>query len=558
MSKKVIYISIIFAIILSTIFSVTIEKSVYGANQYVQYIKSGIDAFPESYKEYLTKLSEQHPNWKFKAYYTGISWNELINNETVIGKNRIIASADSMWINSNGNTQSGYACASDGIIKYYLDPRNFLKNDVSVFQFLEMSYSNGSQNIEGVKGILKNTFMDKTIYIDGIGDISYAEIIMKAAEESKMSPYSIAIKILQEVGRDGKSNSITGTAPGYEGYYNFFNYGSYDTGNAVTNGLIYAKNKGWNNQYKAIVDGAKLVAGSYMLAGQNTAYFYKWDVVGESILEEGNTVAISSNECFNHQYMTNVQDPTSQASTLYNTYLNNGILNETLTFVIPIYENMGNLNKLPTSLTKNDGELYYSVGTWVNVRSGPGTNYSAVGMIASLDEVVAVIERKCANSNQMDWDKVKTGKGVVGYVASQYLKPCEVEEEIKTKIDEKGNIIVVPQTTVAEIKSTLGFTNIEVKNKEDQISQNEKVATGYKLKKLDTNEEKNIIVKGDVNGDGNITPLDYVKVKNYIMNVSTLNDIQIMAADANNDGNITPLDYVKIKNYIMNVSKIGL
>ena len=102
---------------------------------------------------------------------------------------------------------------ADGIIKYYLDPRNFLKNDVSVFQFLEMSYSNGSQNIEGVKGILKNTFMDKTIYINGIGDISYAEIIMKAAEESKMSPYSIAIKILQDTKNttDNMVNLITST-----------------------------------------------------------------------------------------------------------------------------------------------------------------------------------------------------------------------------------------------------------------------------------------------------------------------------------------------------------
>ena len=50
------------------------------------------------------------------------------------------------------------------------------------------------------------------------------------------------IKIFQEVGRNG-SNSVTGTYPGYEGYYNFFNFGAYDGGNAIENGLKYAKEK---------------------------------------------------------------------------------------------------------------------------------------------------------------------------------------------------------------------------------------------------------------------------------------------------------------------------
>ena len=108
-----------------------------------------------------------------------------------------------------------------------------------------------------------------------------------------MPEYHLAARIRQEQGA-GKSASSTanGTYTGYKGYYNFFNYGAYDTGNAVTNGLIYAKNHGWSNQNIAIVNGAKLLANDYMLAGQNTAYFYKWDVVGEVILEKGNTVTI--------------------------------------------------------------------------------------------------------------------------------------------------------------------------------------------------------------------------------------------------------------------------
>ena len=52
-----------------------------------------------------------------------------------------------------------------------------------------------------------------------------------------MSPYSIASKIIQEVGTKG-SNSVSGTYSGYEGYYNFYNLGAYDTGNAIVNGLM--------------------------------------------------------------------------------------------------------------------------------------------------------------------------------------------------------------------------------------------------------------------------------------------------------------------------------
>ena len=57
--------------------------------------------------------------------------------------------------------------------------------------------------------------------------------------------------------------------------------------------------------------------------------------------------------------------------------------------------------------------------------------------------------------------------------------------------------------------------------------------------------------KGDVNGDGKITPADYVKIKNHIMGNTTLAGASKAAADVNGDGNITPADYVKVKNKIM-------
>ena len=133
MSKKIIILLIIVAIL--SMFIVPINK-VNAATTYTQSLKSGISSFPKEYQTVLEQIQKLHPNWTFEAYNTGISWDTLILNETAThGRNRVISGSDYSWKCSCGNLASGYVCASDGITKYYLDPRNFL-NEVNVFQFL--------------------------------------------------------------------------------------------------------------------------------------------------------------------------------------------------------------------------------------------------------------------------------------------------------------------------------------------------------------------------------------------------------------------------------------
>ncbi len=65
-----------------------------------------------------------------------------------------------------------------------------------------------------------------------------------------------------------------------------------------------------------------------------------------------------------------------------------------------------------------------------------------------------------------------------------------------------------------------------------------------------------VVIKGDVNSDGKISPLDYVVIKNHIMQSTLITGSEYLkAADFDNDGNVKPLDYVKIKNYIMDRSE---
>lgn len=544
-------------------------SNAYSIN-YTQTVKSGIDAFPESYRPYLRQIQAQHPKWTFDAYYTGIPWSDLVTYETDHGHNRVIQTADALWKCSCGNVASGYACASSSIIQYYMDPRNFLDSDKKIFQFLESSYNN-NYKIEVVQSIIKNSFMKGNVTFKKDGQdvtMSYAQIIMEAASASQMSPYAIAIKILQEVGSNG-SNAVTGTytftyidGNQYSGYYNFFNYGAYDTGSAVTNGLCYAKDRGWDTPYKAIIEGAQKYGADYTAKGQNTIYFTKWDVVGTKILKPGQSQTVtasstSSNQLFRHQYMTNIQDPNSQSSRLYNTYSDNDILDEALNFVIPVYNDMPTANKLPSSLNPADGDLYYTTGTDIMVRAEPRKNGARVDCIAARDTIVTVLERKTAYNDGLEWDKVKLANGNIGYMASKYLSPCGTSNTKKAEIS-GTNVRAIPNVSVKDLANSLGISNYEITKDGNKKADTDVTGTGYKLKDKSNNKEYVIVVLGDVNGDGQVKATDYMKIKNYIMGTSILSEIEKKAADVNKDGEIKATDYMKIKNHIMGTSVITM
>lgn len=551
MIKKILIMLII--VVLFSLFIFPINK-VYAATTYKQSLKSGISNFPKEYQDALNQIQKLHPKWNFEAYYTGIPWNTLILNETAThGRNRVINSSDLSWKCSCGNVASGYACASEGITKYYLDPRNFL-NEVNIFQFLEISYNPKIHTVAGVKSAVSNSFLNKEVTYTLIEkqkneegkevDVEkeytkhYADIIIEAAKQSNMSPYSIATKIIQEVGTNG-SDSVSGNYEGYKGYYNFYNLGAYDTGNAIVNGLKYARDKGWNNPYTAIIEGAKEIANSYTNAGQNTAYFYKWDVVGTSILKEGNTQTVSSSNMFWHQYMTNVQDPTSQSKSLYNTYAKNNLLGESLNFIIPIYDNMPSENAMPSGFTTDDGDLYYVNCTdGLAVREKPSTSAKKIGTLYK-NTLVVMLERECAEANGYKWDKVKLSNGLTGYIASKYLtfKSASTSKAYEYK---DNNIIIVPGTSLDQIdKSATG-----------------ELKTGSKIKI--NGKEYTAVVLGDTNGDGYIDSRDSLQILRYQVGKFKLKNEYLKSADANHDGEVDSRDSLKILKYQVGKDKINI
>ena len=573
--KNFFIITIILTILISIIhiFFVPSESKALSGS-YTQYVKSGISAFPESYQKQLAYLKYLHPNWEFKAYYTGIDWSELTSSEAenacrknTIHKGNLLDPSALCICGYMGD--SGYYCASAKTVNYYLDPRNFM-GEAMVFQFLDLS--NGS-------GVTRNVVANA---VNGTYLTQYIDDIMSAANEVGISPLHIVATIFQEIGRTGNPRAISGTVPGYEGLYNFYNYGATDGAGAVERGLAKAREYGWTNPRFALTDGArKALANGYISAGQTTKYFYKFDVVGNEILTESKGQKTYSKDYFySNQYMTNLRDPSSQAGTLYDIYAESGILDEKLTFTIPVYNNMPGKVAAPTSLT--GGNLYYidSLKKYgVEFRSSPGG--ASQGNVYK-DTVVEMLE------NQGYWSKVKIRAATtysnkvwnsvekIGYVATEYLTKLGTEvPDYRNQVDmgngapttgtvtgnadfkvEGQNMKMTPATTAKDVKAKYAGAVIKKADGTDISNTSDLIGTGATITIDGTTYT--VVKLGDINGDGDITPADYVKVVNKIMGTSNLDSIKTSAADINKDNDITPADYVKIVNQIMGYSSIEL
>ena len=562
------------------VFFVKSEVNAAISSSYTQYIKSGISSFPESYQVKLAYLKWLHPNWEFKAYYTGIDWSELTSTDAenrcmvnTIHKGNILDPAVLCKCGTMGDY--GYYCASRLAVNYYLDPRNFM-SETMVFQFLDLASTEGVGR-EVVVNTVAGTYLEP-----------YANDIFDAAFESGISPLHIVATIFQELGRENPSRIISGTVPGYEGLYNFYNYGATDGEGNIERGLEKAREYGWTTPRFAIIDGAKRVlASNYIAAGQTTKYFYKFYVVPNEIFKESDgTKTFKIGDFYNHQYMTNLRDPSSQAGTLYKIYNENRVLDQKLTFVIPVYNNMpAEPAPVPTSLHGDETYGLFFVNTafegGVILREGPGTWYNSLGTLYRGSIVLHIgVEGnygkvKILAATDFNWDTRQWNyEEKIGYVTNEYLTKLGsvVIPDYRDQVDmgtggsgpivspgagefkineEDSTIVMTPETTARTINSkykdaVIIWTNgTDISNTDNLIVTNSTIKIGEKVYKA--------VKLGDVNCDGFIKASDYVLIKNYIMNPesSALSPIQLKAADVKVDNEIKGSDYVLIKNYIM-------
>ena len=491
--------------------------------------ESSISQFPESYRPYLRHIHEMYPYWQFKPVNTGISWDTLVDNE--INKSGQVKSliyctsyaphynwrSTSVGYNYKTDTWSYYDgpywfAASDALVKYYLDPRTYLYEDY-IFVFESLSYQAGMQNESGVEAILAGSFMSHACP-EG-SPYTYAQIIMSAAQQSGVSPYHIASRIRLEMGAEGGICSF-GNSSSYPGIYNFYNIGAFDSadGSAAVSGLSWAASEGsygrpWNSAAKSIVGGAQFLGASYINVGQDTLYTQKFNVTNTDSL-------------FWHQYMSAVQAPAVECLTNYEAYRDNNLLGSTMVFKIPVYTDMPDqaVSKPSDSGNPNNWLAELNVSGYSLTPSfavNKTTKYSLI-VPESLEQIT--VSAKPVNGNA----SVK-GTGTI-------------------KIKKGTNVISITVTAQS------GSTRV------------------YKLSVVRGNagDGTNIIddgggssasgIKGDLNGDGNISAVDIVKVQRLIVGLDALTDDALARGDINGDGKISAIDVVKLQRHIVGLELI--
>ena len=484
--KKIIIISSIIVLIILFIILFTIFNSNKAEDDKILTRQMRLsDTFPSSYKPYIDELEKKYPNWEFKALYTNLDWKYVIDNENVFGKNLVPKSYSDSWKNTkkgeyNVEVDSGWVDSSRSAVEYAMDPRNFL-NYVRVFQFEELSYNSRTNTVSSIEKILYGTeFYNKIVeYKNSSGtnivtDKKYSDLILSAAKTSSVSAFHLASRIKQEVGPFLSHSSISGTVSGYEGLYNFYNIGATSSSEpmgAIINGLKYAKDgKGassstktkylipWNTKERAITGGAKFIGSSYINLGQNTIYLQKFHVYDTT-----------DDELFWHQYMTNVLAPYSESKLIYTGYANSNLLNSSMSFVIPVYNNMPELPCTSPAISSSDfttdnTKVYADVETSLNVRSGPGTSYESLTTIPSGTKMTRIAKGK--QKGEL-WDRVKLESGLVGYVFQTYVEevPDVQVEKITLSLDKttinKGERIKIKASISPEdaVDKTLKYSS---------------------------------------------------------------------------------------------------
>ena len=107
--------------------------------------KTNLNAFPASYRPYIQSLISAHPNWTFVPMNTNLNWNTVIRQEMAPARNLVPLDSMESWKMSNQVLSAPYwVQASESIVRYYIDPRNFLNED-SVFQFEMLSFNSACQ-----------------------------------------------------------------------------------------------------------------------------------------------------------------------------------------------------------------------------------------------------------------------------------------------------------------------------------------------------------------------------------------------------------------------------
>lgn len=460
--------------------------------------------FPESYLQPLNALKEQYPNWNFIAYQTGINFEEAVSKQSIVGKSYIQVTdpngKDSIYLSLDGLSYD----AETKTFKQMEVGGWYAANKATVAYYMDVRNFLNSRDIYMFE---VSTYNEKNQTKEAVESIfkntdllQYAPEYIKAATDSgnNISPTMLATRSRQEVVIAG--GKLSNAANGSKEYYNFFNLGSLSSCiNPVLCGNDFAAGKGWTTASSAISGGASYINDNYVSKEQNSLYFQKFNV--------------TRTNTHSHQYMTNIDAPKSEANYLYKGYSGANTINAETNFIIPVYNNMPNtVSALPTTMNQED-----------------------------LDNANSSTQQP--EKNTLDIATIVNGAGY--RYNNSYISNINIGTNASALISKLKSM-----SNDAEV--------IIINNSNKQISNDEILGTGYVVKITNNNktETLKIVIYGDVNGDGNVTVVDLLKVQKHILNTENLSDSYKEAADANKDHNITVVDLLAVQKQVLGTASI--
>ncbi|MDO5448021.1 MAG: dockerin type I domain-containing protein [Clostridia bacterium] len=651
------FLSLVMATIMMLTIFISSGLSALAAESQTDFYKK-FSGLPTAYIDKLWKLKQQHPNWQFEPMNTGLDWDTVINTEAQPKVNTVWLSTSTAVTRLYADRSVGTYTASRGLdytyevrdqgsggyyvdasvmaVAAFMNPYYFLDSDVTVLMFENLGWGDLDYNttVNNIEAMLSGTFMSKsnvnTNYVSASGCVTYvntsgqrvstgdtyAALICTAAKNNKLNPYYLTSKILGEVGTSG-SGSTSGTTASYTGYYNYLNVGASDSssGDAVSNGLSYAKSHGWTSPGAAIEGGAQTIANGYISAGQDTPYLQKFNVANGKVTTS-------------HQYMTAINGIHITLQKTYDGYKTAGTLDTVRTFKIPVYKNMPNAtgNTISFSGYSQSGTVNRSIATirtdrnysaakttlssdTVTLEAGLHNNGSVVqtgtmyygplwykvGSAYVIEDYVEVAANATVkkgatlqlNTSQssgstekprfMSWDKriatvnangVVTGVSegttkVVAYLANGSFAVVNITVSNSgsggsTGITSSTYSINSAAKFISKIPigTTVGTLKAGISGSVTVTKNGKTLSDGDVISTGCVVSGYTAIVTGDINGDGKVTVADSLGIRDQILGSAQLSTIQYKAADLNADGKISAADSLGIRDYILGVSGI--
>lgn len=324
--------------------------------------------FDESYCPYLYYLHSKHPNWTFKAdvlanplsYYSALETGKVV-----------LQTNNSNYWSSSKPIETNYYYIKQSTIEPFMDPRNSLYEN-RIFMFLDLESSKDIVNDAALKkiagtGNLSNYYTEFKNASTTYGINSVHLMTRSQQEGANVSSYAAVTGLYST-----NNNRFSSQGWTLDGYYNFFNIGSYADSTysfTVQRGLAYGagfignddscfttsvvynealkKNvtvatyqvssqckalsfaRPWNTPAAAINGGASFLVDKYISVGQDTLYYQKFNIS-----------SYTSSAIITNQYMTNINAPSSESNTMYTAYNAGGLLDSKFTFIIPVYKDM--------------------------------------------------------------------------------------------------------------------------------------------------------------------------------------------------------------------------